>query len=76
MKAREREAQGETWQPVFFHHVTGNGGQPEPRLGDFRDGVVMTRFFSHLSLTAGDAGTLEPFAEELPEPIASEPGEA
>ncbi len=52
-----------------------NGGQPEPRLGDFRDGVVMTRFFSHLSLTAGDAGTLEPFAEEVPEPIASEPGE-
>jgi carbamoyl-phosphate synthase large subunit len=53
-----------------------NGGQPEPRLGEFRDGLVMTRFFSHLSLTAGDAGTLEPFAEEVPEPIASEPGEA
>jgi carbamoyl-phosphate synthase large subunit len=53
-----------------------NGEQPDPRLGDFREGVVMTRFFSHLCLTAGDAGTLEPFAEELPEPIASEPGEA
>ena len=53
-----------------------NGEQPEPRLGDFREGVVMTRFFSHLCLTAGDAGTLEPFAEEVPEPIASEPGEA
>ena len=37
---------------------------------------MMTRFFSHLSLTAGDAGTLEPFAEDVPEPIASEPGEA
>ena len=53
-----------------------NGEEPEPRLGDFREGVVMTRFFSHLCLTAGPDGTLEPFAEELPEPIASEPGEA
>jgi carbamoyl-phosphate synthase large subunit len=52
------------------------GERPEPRLGDFREGVVMTRFFSHLSLTVGDEGTLEPFAEELPEPIASEPAEA
>jgi carbamoyl-phosphate synthase large subunit len=53
-----------------------NGERPEPRLGDFREGVVMTRFFSHLCLTAGPDGTLEPFAEEIPEPIASEPGEA
>ena len=52
------------------------GERPEPRLGDFREGVVMTRFFSDLCLTAGGDGTLEPFAEELPEPIASEPGEA
>ena len=52
------------------------GERPEPTLGDFRAGVVMTRFFSHLCLTAGEAGSLEPFAEELPEPIASEPGEA
>jgi len=52
------------------------GERPEPRLGDFRAGVVMTRFFSHLCLTSGDGGSLEPFAEELPEPIASEPGEA
>ena len=51
------------------------GERPEPRLGDFRAGVVMTRFFSHLSLTAGADGTLEPFAEELPEPVAGEPGE-
>jgi carbamoyl-phosphate synthase large subunit len=50
------------------------GEHPEPRLGDFREGVVMTRFFSDLCLTAGGDGTLEPFAEELPEPIASEPG--
>jgi hypothetical protein len=52
------------------------GEHPQPRLGDFRAGVVMTRFFSHLCLTSGDGGSLEPFAEELPEPIASEPGEA
>jgi carbamoyl-phosphate synthase large subunit len=52
------------------------GERPEPRLGEFRPGVVMTRFFSHLHLTSGDDGSLEPFAEELPEPIASEPGEA
>ena len=52
------------------------GERPEPRLGDFREGVVMTRFFSDLCLTSGADGTLEPFAEELPEPIASELGEA
>jgi carbamoyl-phosphate synthase large subunit len=52
------------------------GERPEPRLGEFREGVVMTRFFSHLSLTAAADGTLEPFAEDVPEPVASEPGEA
>jgi carbamoyl-phosphate synthase large subunit len=52
------------------------GELPEPRLGDFREGVVMTRFFSHLSLTVADDGTLEPFSEDVPEPVASEPGEA
>jgi len=46
------------------------GERPEPRLGDFREGLVMTRFFSELVLSAGDGGTLEPFAEELPEPVA------
>ena len=46
------------------------GERPEPRLGDFRAGLYMTRFFSELVLSAGDDGTLEPFAEELPEPIA------
>ena len=48
------------------------GEQPEPRLGDFRDGLVMTRFFSELVLSAGDGGTLEPFAEELPDPVVRE----
>jgi carbamoyl-phosphate synthase large subunit len=46
------------------------GERPEPRLGEFREDVVMTRFFSHLTLTAGTGGTLEPFSEDLPEPIA------
>src|SRR5438270_13807973 len=47
-----------------------NGERPEPRVGEFREGLVMTRFFSHLTLTAGPSGTLEPFAEDLPEPVA------
>jgi carbamoyl-phosphate synthase large subunit len=50
------------------------GERPEPRLGDFRPGVVMTRFFSDLCLT-GEDGAYEPFAEELPKPVAAEPGE-
>jgi len=49
---------------------------PEPTVGEFREGVVMTRFFSDLCLTEGSDGRLEPFAEEIPEPVASEPGEA
>jgi carbamoyl-phosphate synthase large subunit len=46
------------------------GERPEPRLGEFQDGLVMTRFFSELVLAPGVDGELEPFAEELPEPIA------
>jgi carbamoyl-phosphate synthase large subunit len=45
------------------------GERPEPRLGDFRAGLTMTRFFGELVLSAGAGGTLEPFAEELPEPV-------
>jgi carbamoyl-phosphate synthase large subunit len=51
------------------------GESPEPRLGEFRAGVVMTRFFSDLCLVEGPDGGLVPFAEELPEPIAAEPGQ-
>ena len=50
-----------------------NGERPEPRLGDFCEGVVMTRFFSHVCLTAAEDGALEPFSEELSEPVAQEP---
>ena len=45
------------------------GERPEPRLGDFQAGLYMTRFFSELVLSAGPDGTLEPFSEELPEPL-------
>jgi len=38
------------------------GEHPEPRLGDFREGIVMTRFFSDLSLTENGDGTLKPLA--------------
>ncbi|MGZ4388252.1 MAG: ATP-grasp domain-containing protein [Gaiellaceae bacterium] len=53
-----------------------NGERPEPRLGDFVEGIVMTRFFSHLILARDGDGTLVPYAEELPEPVATDPGEA
>ena len=43
------------------------GERPEPRVGEFTEGVVMTRFLSHLCLTAAPDGTLEPFSEELSE---------
>jgi carbamoyl-phosphate synthase large subunit len=38
------------------------GERLEPRLGDFRPGIVMTRFFSDLSLTENGDGTLKPLA--------------
>jgi carbamoyl-phosphate synthase large subunit len=53
-----------------------NGERPEPRLGEFREGVFMTRFFSHLSLTEDGDGPLVPFAEELPDPVAADPDPA
>jgi carbamoyl-phosphate synthase large subunit len=40
-----------------------NGERPEPRLGEFRVGVVMTRFFSEVILEESE-GTLEPIGEE------------
>jgi hypothetical protein len=32
-------------------------------LGEFREGVVMTRFYSSLALEAGANGSFAPFAE-------------
>jgi carbamoyl-phosphate synthase large subunit len=43
-----------------------NGERPEPTVGDFRPGVVMTRFWSEVCLTASDEGPLEPLPEDLP----------
>lgn len=28
-KARQREKDNVTWEPVFFKHITGNGGKPD-----------------------------------------------
>ena len=36
------------------------GERPEPRLGDFREGVVMTRYFSEVCLAPDAEGQLEP----------------
>jgi carbamoyl-phosphate synthase large subunit len=48
-----------------------SGERPEPRLGDFRAGVVMTRYFSQVILEETD-GTLEPAGEQA----EAVPGEA
>ena len=50
-----------------------NGERPAPRLGDFREGVVMTRFFSQVVLREVGDGTYEPFAGDAAEAV---PGEA
>jgi carbamoyl-phosphate synthase large subunit len=36
------------------------GERPEPSLGDFREGVVMTRYFSEVCLAPGGDGVLQP----------------
>jgi carbamoyl-phosphate synthase large subunit len=36
-----------------------NGERPEPRLGDFREGIVMTRFFSQVVLEEVDGALVE-----------------
>ena len=43
-----------------------NGERPEPRLGEFREGVMMTRFFSQRVLTPGRTVRLVPFARGAP----------
>ena len=48
------------------------GECPEPQLDEFREGVYMTRFFSHLTLTEDGDGPLVPFAEELPDRVAAD----
>jgi carbamoyl-phosphate synthase large subunit len=48
------------------------GERPDPRVGSFREGVVMTRFFSEVCLASGEEGRLEPLAHEAVEPILSD----
>ena len=45
------------------------GERPEPRVGDFRAGVVMTRFLSHVALEAAPEGGLQPVSD-VPGPVA------
>ena len=47
-----------------------NGERPEPRVGDYREGIVMTRFFSELCLAPGLDGRLEPVADAFIQPVA------
>ena len=49
------------------------GERPEPRLGEFRDGVIMTRFFWQACLQRTEGGGLEQLATGLPEPAGVEP---
>jgi carbamoyl-phosphate synthase large subunit len=48
------------------------GERPEPRLGDFQEGVFMTRFFWQICLADGHEGALEPLARSLPEAVRDE----
>ena len=41
------------------------GERPEPRVGAFREGVVMTRFFSGICLVEDEDGTLDLLGEEV-----------
>jgi carbamoyl-phosphate synthase large subunit len=45
------------------------GERPEPRLGDFRDGVIMSRFFWQVCLTPGAGGGLEPLPDGLSDTV-------
>jgi carbamoyl-phosphate synthase large subunit len=44
------------------------GERPEPRVGEFREGVVMTRFFSSVSLTEEPGGSPERLDEAVSPP--------
>jgi carbamoyl-phosphate synthase large subunit len=44
------------------------GELPEPRVGEFREGIVMTRFFSSVSLEGDPSGPLEPLDEVVSPP--------
>jgi carbamoyl-phosphate synthase large subunit len=48
------------------------GERPEPRVGVFREHVVMTRFFSAVCLSRGEDGRLEPLEDEAAAPLAGD----
>ncbi len=48
-----------------------NGERPDPSVGVFQAGIVMTRYLSHVALVSSEEGALEPVPEDLPEPIES-----
>jgi carbamoyl-phosphate synthase large subunit len=43
-----------------------SGERPHPRVGEFRAGVVMTRYLSETCLVAAEDGTLEPLGRPTP----------
>jgi len=54
-----------------FAIALANGERPEPSVGAFRAGIVMTRYLSHVALVSSEEGALERLPEDLPEPIES-----
>jgi carbamoyl-phosphate synthase large subunit len=48
-----------------------NGERPRPRFGEFREGVVMTRYFAQVILEDA-GGTLEPLREQAEEAVTPE----
>jgi carbamoyl-phosphate synthase large subunit len=54
-----------------FAIALANGERPEPTVGAFRAGIVMTRYLSHVALVSSEEGALEPVPEDQPEPIES-----
>jgi carbamoyl-phosphate synthase large subunit len=44
------------------------GERPEPRLGDFQEGVVMSRYLAQIILVRNADGTLEPLEQPAREP--------
>ena len=49
-------------------HALARGERPEPRVGEFREGIVMTRFFSSVSLEGDPGGPLQPLPDEVVSP--------
>jgi carbamoyl-phosphate synthase large subunit len=50
-------------------HALAAGERLEPRLGEFQEGVVMTRFFSEVILREHGPGAYEPVVAEQPEAV-------